>query len=363
MYWLAGNCDSIATKRLRARFLLIGFALVAAFFVAITCSSLKSGFADASDRGPGDIGLYKAEVERIRNGQSYYDAADTELHARGYPTRSVFNWRSPWPVALIAALPEMALAKAILGGLGVVLICLSFQLLAVEAGIKQALFGVGLLTGALMPCVLGDLCVLSELWSGVLIALSAVCFGLQRRGMGVLAGIAALFFRELAAPYCLACMALNSQERRWKEVGLWAVGLALYAVFYALHVRQVLPRITADDVANARGWIRFGGAGFLISTAQMNAYLLLLPQWITALYLTCALLGSAGWNSPAGRLVAWTIIVYAVAFSVAGNDFNQYWGSMTAPLFCLAVGRSAGVLNQLWHDAQWTLPTVRYRSA
>ena len=86
--------------------------------MAITFSPWKSGFANAPDRGPGDIALYRAEVERVRLGASYYDAAAAELHARAYPTRSVFNWRTPLPVRLIGLLPEISLAKALLGVLG-----------------------------------------------------------------------------------------------------------------------------------------------------------------------------------------------------------------------------------------------------
>ena len=85
-----------------------------------------------------------------------------------------------------------------------------------------------LLSGALLPCVLGDLFVMPELWSGVLIALSAVLFGLKRPTGGVIAGLAALFFRELAAPYCVLCVVLAAGERRYREIGLvagWLGGL------------------------------------------------------------------------------------------------------------------------------------------
>jgi hypothetical protein len=199
--------------------------------------------------------------------------------------------------------------------------------------------------------VLGDLVVMSELWSGVLVALSAVSFGLERRKLGIVAALAALVFRELAAPFCIVCVVMSVSERRWREVACWTAGLAAYAVFFGFHISNVLPRITHADTAHADGWIRFGGAGFLISTAQMNAYLLLLPQWVTAIYLACALLGAATWNTSAGRVIALTIATYAIAFSIAGNDFNQYWGSMTAPLFCLAACRAPHALGQLWSRA------------
>ncbi len=199
--------------------------------------------------------------------------------------------------------------------------------------------------------MLGDLLVMPELWAGVLIALSAVLFGLNRRAAGVLAGLAALFFRELAAPYVLVCLVLTIYERRWRELGWWTAGLAAYVVFLANHVSQVLPRIHPDDVAHASGWIQFGGGGFLISTVQMNGYLLVLPQWVAAVYLGCTLLGCVGWRSLAGLRIGLTISAYAAAFCIVGHDFNQYWGSLIAPLYCLGAARFPGVILELWRAA------------
>jgi len=337
--------------RWHARLTLGVFLLTAALFVAVTFSPLKSGFADAPDRGPNDFELYRAEVDRIGSGQSYYDAAAAELTARGYPTGSIFNWRTPLPVWLVGHLPDSAMANVILALAGLVLVLLSFQLLADEGSVNQAIVGVLLLAGALLPSLLGDLMLLAELWSGVLLAISAVCFGLKRPTAGVVAGLAALFFRELAAPYCVLCVVLALWERRDRELALWGAGLAAYAVFFGLHAAQVLPRIGPEAIVHSSGWIQFGGAGFLISTAQMNAYLLLLPQWVTAIYLACALLGAATWNTPAGRLIGLSVAVYAVAFSIAGHDFNQYWGSQIAPLLCLPAARSPFVLRRLWQEA------------
>ena len=186
---------------------------------------------------------------------------------------------------------------------------------------------------------------MSELWSGVLMALSAVCFGINRPVAGVVAGVAALFFRELAAPYVLVCVALAAGDRRYRELALWAAGLAAYAIFFALHVAQVLPRISGRRRSRTvHGWIRFGGAGFLISTAQMNAYLLLLPQWVTADLpgLRAGRLRDLEHaRRPADRLDDRRST--RSLFSIAGNDFNQYWGSHDRPrLFCLAACRLPG---------------------
>jgi hypothetical protein len=333
---------------IRAKLLLAVFLLTAAFFVGVTLSPLARGFADAPNRGPGDLDLYAAEVGRMHDGASYYDAAAAELVARGYPTRSIFNWRTPLPVWLVAKLPEPFVANVLLVATGLALVVMGFALLADEGGAGRGLLGVLLLSGALLPCFLGEPVLLSELWSGVLVALSAVCFGRERRKAAIVIGLAALFARELAAPYVMLCVAIAAYDRRYREVLAWGVGLAAYAVFYGFHVSEVLPRIAASATAHEAGWLRLGGAGFLISTAQMNAYLLLLPQWVTGIFLACALLGAATWNTSGGRLIALTVAGYTIAFSIVGNDFNQYWGCQIAPLLCLTAARAPWVLKQAW---------------
>lgn len=339
------------TTRRLATVTLVLFAITAAFFVAVSLSPLAEGFADVTDRGPNDFDLYSAEVARIQAGESYHDAAAAELPARGYPTRSIFNWRTPLPMGLIAVLPEPLVANVLLVAISLALVVLGFALLADEGGVLQGFAGVLLLSGALLPCFLRDPVLLSELWSGVLVALSAVCLARGHRTWGIAAGIAALFFRELAAPFVLVCLLMATRERRYRELALWSVGLAAYAAYYAWHLGQVLPRISADAHVHSAGWLRLGGAAFLISTAQMNAYLLLLPQWVTGIFLAAALLGAATWNSPGGRLIGYTIAAYTVAFALVGNDFNQYWGCQTAPLLCLAAARAPFVLRDCWRLA------------
>jgi hypothetical protein len=51
-------------------------------------------------------------------------------------------------------------------------------------------------------------------------------------------------------------------------------------------------------------------------------------------------------------LIGLSVAVYAIAFSIAGHDFNQYWGSQIAPLLCLPAARSWTVVRQLWRDAR-----------
>ncbi len=346
-----------------ARTILLIAAAAAVSLMAVTLSPLKSGFADAPNRGPGDVELYKAEADRIRAGESYYQAIARELRARGYPTRSIFNWRAPLPVWLIGVLPDDAIGKVLLGAAAIGLILLAFSLAAREGTTAQGYGGTVLLIGALLPIALGDLFVMPELWSGVLVALSVAAYGCQRSRLGTLGGLAALFVRELAAPYCLVCFVMALVQRRRGETLAWLGGFAGYALYYAVHIAHVLPLIGVADTAHAQGWIRFGGAGFVISTVQMNAYLLLLPQWITAIYLTAAMVGFAGWQTAAGTRAGVTAALFLIAFAIVGQPFNQYWGSMIAPLLALGVARFPAAVMDLLSAAGWIRPAVNIGGA
>jgi hypothetical protein len=370
----------------QARAVLAVIVLVAAAGVAVTLSPLASSNLRPYRGEAGDAALYRAEVDRIHRGEGYYQAAAAELTARGYPTRSVFNWRTPLPVWLLGKLPTAVLGKALLGGLALALVLMAFEALSREEDnvpvggdssrrlcvdtIRNSATGVAsykdshngrpaaallrpigcalLLTGPLMPTLFGNLFTLPVLWAGVLIALSAAAYGINRPRLGVSFGLAAVFCRELALPYCVLCVAIAWWHGRRRELALWSLGLAAWLVFFGWHWWQVHELMAAGGRAHREGWVQFGGAGFVISTAQMNAYLLLLPQWVTALYLVAALVGFAGWSTPLGTRVGLAVCLYLMAFAVVGQSFNQYWGALIAPLLCFGVARLPASLGELW---------------
>jgi hypothetical protein len=333
-----------------ARGVLAVAAVAALLLMAVTFSPLRSGFADAPSRGAGDVELYQAEAARIAAGDSYYAAVESELRERGYPMQSVFNWRTPLPVWLVAVLPPGGAQVLLMGTAGVMWL-LGLALLGREFGRLGIAAGMATISGAVLPCLLDDVFIMPEVWAGVLIGLSAAAYGTERNRLGLFAALAALLLRELSAPWCLVCLVFDVRARGRRAAAPWAAGFAVYGALYVLHLSQVLPRIAPGDIAQAQGWVRFGGAGFLISTVQMNIWLLLAPQFLAAMYLTAALVGAATWSSPAGKRIAWGVVLYAVAFSIAGQAINQYWGSLTAPLFALSAAAAPAGLVRLWRAA------------
>jgi len=340
----------------QARLVLLAIVVLGGIFVAVTLSPLANPGAGRQGQekpGASDVALYRAKIDRIHAGEGYYRAAGVEMRARGYPTGSVFNWRVPTPFWLIGWMPTVTFGKALLGGLALALFLLAFEALAREEDnvIYRPVGCALLLTGPLIPCVLGDLFVVPSLWAGVLIALSIAAYGAARPRLGVACGLAAVFIRELAMPYCLVAAAIAWWNKRWKELTAWLVGLAAFCVFFGLHCWQVSSLIGPEDRLHRESWVQFGGTAFVIATAQMTAYLLLLPRWVAALYLAAALVGFAGWNTPLGHRAGLTACLFLVAFAVVGQPFNQYWGSLIAPLLCFGVVRCPGSLRDLWKAA------------
>ena len=171
----------------------------------------------------------------------------------------------------------------------------------------------------------------------VFITLSLCAYERQRPLTGVLLGVTALFFRELAGLYCLAMGLMALAHLRWKELFAWSLALVAYAAFFAWHASNVMPLIGPDDLAHRGSWLQLGGLAFVLSTCQMNAFLLLSPQWVTALTFTAALLGLASWNSPTGQRIGIVLCAYLTLLAVVGHPFNQYWGVLFAPLLCFGV--------------------------
>src|SRR5262249_22113610 len=133
-------------------------------FVAISLSPLAGGFSANHPTGPGDVSLYLAEVQRIAHGEGYYEAASNELHARGYPTLSVFNWRTPLPMWLLGKLPSPIVGRLLIGGLAVLLLALALAVLVREGDTVRALACGLLMSGALLPGWLDEIYVMPDVW-------------------------------------------------------------------------------------------------------------------------------------------------------------------------------------------------------
>ncbi len=304
--------------------------------------------------GAGDMTLYGRIVADLHAGEPYYPAAHTELTADHYATLSVANWRTPLYPWLLSRLPSVEAAQA-----GLMALAFFAGAIGVLLLLRETNRTVAITLGALFPVTLGATMIpgtvlYSEYASGLLILLSVSAYGLGWRRSGFLAGIAALFVRELAALYVLIALVLAWREKRWREVTAWLVAIAAYAAFYAWHYVMVHAQLGPTDIAYPGGWLRFGGASFVLSTAAFNGLFLAAPMWVSALLLPLAVIGLLAWPSRADIRIAATAFAYLLAFAIVGKPLNRYWGEMYTPLLTFGLAWALAALADIVRAATAT---------
>ena len=189
----------------------------------------------------------------------------------------------------------------------------------------------------------------AEAWAGALIGGSVIVYARGRTGAGVSLALLALFVRELAAPYCVACTLAAVWRRRWTEVTWWSAGAAAYAAYYAWHVSHVLPLRLATDVGHGSSWLEFGGLPFILATLEMSGWLFMLPHVWHVGALVLVLAGLLHARTPCHARLAG--MAYLAWFAVVGKVFDHYWGLMAAPTWGLVSGFGAEAVWQ-WIRAE-----------
>jgi len=98
--------------------------------------------------------------------------------------------------------------------------------------------------------------------------------------------------------------------------------------------------------------VQFGGIAFLLRASSVG-WLMILPPWVTAIYLPVSVLGLAGWTQPIARRVALTVGAYLAAFSIVGHFVNLYWGALYTPLLSFGAVIGGVSLYELIRAIQW----------
>ena len=289
--------------------------------------------------GDDDIAMYARIVARVHAGEGYYAATHDELSRGGYPLRPMFNWRPPLYAWLFGALPSPRAGQALLVALAL-FAALGGYAAARPWGVAPAA-AVALLHAGLFSAA-GAAYLSTELWAGVLLALSLAAYARGWRGLGLAAALLALFFRELALVYVLACV-VSARDRR--ERLAWAIGLGAWAAWFALHAARVAPYL-AGVAAPPRSWIAFGGLRFLLVTCRANALAFAAPSWLVAALLPLALAGAAALDGELAR-ARLAALGYVLVFCVVGRPFDFYWGLVWLPLAHFGLARAPGALADL----------------
>ena len=302
--------------------------------------------------GAGDAILHFATIDRLRAGDGYYDAVGEELRSRRYPTTKVFNWRTPAHLLMVAALsvPVARMLMRVLAFAAVLLTPVSLAGESVAIVLIGILTQIGALATAFRPLAVSA----AEVWAGVLIALSLGAYFMKRWEVAAILGVAAIFTRELAAPYCVVCGLLALGARRRNESLVWIVGGLAYATYFGLHAMQVWAHQLPGDPAQLEPWVRWNGLRFILDTLRVNGWLAMVPAWVAALYMVFALAGAA--SPRVARQVTLPLLTYFLFFTVAGQPFNYYWGFVTAPIWAFAAAHGVHGLHYLLVSARQQAP-------
>ncbi|MGZ5836364.1 MAG: hypothetical protein ACXWJ5_09190 [Xanthobacteraceae bacterium] len=329
---------SAPTTRLAAMPQRMALAIVSVAFISalgLILLAETAPLAKSVTLEHGDADAYFSILYLMRGGSGYYRAAHEILLAQGYGTTSVFNWRTPaWPV-LLALFPSIVWAEVLLVALASIAMIVAHRMIrAAQGALLLSIAAIlGIIPG-LVRIARARGIVFSELATGVLILLSIVSYGNRKWMIGLLAAMAALFIRELAAPYILVCIAFAVCRKNTRELVGWALGLAAYFVYFGWHSLEVMQQFGLAERADG-GWIRLGGIRFVLETAHFNGLFFLAPLWLTAVLLPAALLGLFAWRQ--GIRAALTVTVYLCTFAVVGKPSNFYWGALYTPLLMLGL--------------------------
>ena len=327
---------------LAARFVLAGIVTV-----SVLLMSLGLGIDELPKRsGPSDFDTYQRVVTALRGGQDYYWALHQALLDGGYPTLSPLNWRPPVFLTFLSWFPSLGIAQMVLGGLTAAAWAMAVAYAHRFGGIAGAMAAGFVLALSLLSIVAPRAELSFELCAGTLILISVSAYGLGWRGVGIAAGVLALFVRELAAVYLIVCVLLAIRERRWREMFVWIVVIAAYGAFYVWHMSQTLMLLGPADHAAREGWLQFGGLVFVLRTAAFNGLLLIAPHWVAGLVLISGLVGLKGLQRP-----ALTVALYLLLFLAYGRPVNDYWGGLYAPLVAFGLVWAPGAVLALVRQA------------
>ena len=175
-----------------------------------------------------DLKCYRGIIYRIQQGEGYYQAAHAELSSRGYPTKSVFNWRLPFLGWLLGHIPDARMSRAIPMLLSLFALWLWITLKIREWPIYKVAAGTILAAGFPIYTLLDDIYIIHELWAGILIFISLAAHGRGWKTISCVSGILAFFIRELALPFAAIMTVSSLVERRKQEALAWGMGIIAF---------------------------------------------------------------------------------------------------------------------------------------
>ena len=328
--------------RLRARLGLLALSLIllAATFGLTTpgatteppsiIAAVSADLPEKPERDA-DLALYDRAIERIQQGEPYYDFIVEEQRQRNYPVHPGLTVRLPTLAYINAFLGEAGQIAAALALLAAVMLAWWRRLREEPGGNDRLALTLAFLYFGVSLGLNRNFFVLHELWAGMLLALA---FGLHRPGRKWGASLAvaalALAIREHALPFVLLMSAMAFWRRDWREATAWSALAAAFLIALAVHLHIVEAQVLPNDPPSYPWLVMRGLPGWLLNVT-LSSNLRFLPSWIAGPVILLAVTGWAGWRSPAGTFGTFLFLGYGLAFMIAGRDSNFYWGAVIAP--------------------------------
>jgi len=311
------------------------FAVIAALIalLAIACWSPANAPAPklrASPAQHSDLQLYRDIIAGVSAGGSYYEVAASEQRAAGYPLKPFYTFRLPTHATLYAAVgerPMIVIVWLLCAGL---MVAWWFRL---RPFLPLPLLGtvMFLLAGGLGGLLQPMTGLFHESWAALLLALM---IAIRRPGCAwpaMIAGGAALMFRELALPMVLAMGGLALIEKRWREAAGWVLIVALFSVYVALHAHWVAQVVLPGDPAS-QGWSRHLGLQFALKSIAKVTMGIRLPDILAAALLVLSLFGWASVRSGWALRAFLLLLGYGAMLALFARADTFYWALIAAPL-------------------------------
>jgi hypothetical protein len=343
---LTGHIHSIRLSFNISRTLALAAIILASGLICYGILAFRMADFEQPNYSGEDMRCYRGIVQRIHSGESYYQAAYTELQGRGYPTGSVFNWRMPFLAVWIGHMPDPEIARVIAILLSLFTLWLWIDVSMKTLSIPRIAAGAIASTGLTLYSLLGIVFYMHELWVGILISLSLFAYAKGWRGLSLTSGILSLFIRELALPFVGIMLFSSLLERRRGEAAIWLSGILAFFIELSFHALQVNEFTKSSGSLDFTQWFAFGGWNFVLATIQTHPFLIILPSWCTAILAPTALIGFLGWRGSLGSRAGLAVLTYVLSFLIVGKSINAYWGLMYCNLVPLGLLYTLDVLHR-----------------
>jgi hypothetical protein len=298
--------------------------------LALACLmlALTPSVAMAEDRD-----TYREIVERMHDGEGYYEAAAVELREGNFPLKPGAAFRPPTLAWLLSWLPNTKAHFALLLGLVIVSVFAWARSLSdVTQAYRSSLV-------ALLMCGLANVggpssVYLHEAWAIVMMTFSLAFY--KRLWLSAIFALFAVLIRETALTFVAATAVvalLHSDCRRMLAmVGISVVSFGLW--LYHAHLAAML---TVPSDPTSPGWLYFQGPSLILASSRWNILTASLPDPA----LIAALVVMAGGLLLVRRhelqVAAVTVALFCIALLALGRAENDYWGIMFAPFLGLGL--------------------------